>query len=159
MTDKAFRNALGKFATGVCLVTVNDERSGRMAMTVNSFSSVSLEPPLVLWSLQNNSECFREYTECTHFGISILNASQESLSNRYAQKGNHGIEPQDFITDDMGTPLVRNACAQFSCKVHEIVAGGDHQIIIGEVLGYATEEQDPLLFWCGAYDSLHSGSD
>ena len=158
MSDKAFRNALGKFATGVCLISVNDERSCALALTANSFSSVSLDPPLVLWSIQNNSECFREYTDCLYFGISVLSSSQEHLSNRYAQKGCHGIDQSDFMTDPTGTPLLRNALAQFSCKRHKVIDGGDHQIVIGEVIGYATEDRDPLLFHAGSYDRLKSSA-
>jgi len=156
MNDKAFRQALGAFATGVCLITVNDERSGCLALTANSFSSVSLDPPLVLWSIQNNSECFREYTDCSHFGIYILSASQEHLSNRYAQKGRHGIDAADFNSDRLATPLLRNALAQFSCKTHSIIDAGDHQIVIGEVIAYTTDDRDPLIFHGGRYDRLQS---
>ena len=79
MSSTEFRNALGAFTTGVCLITVNDTHSGALALTANSFSSLSLEPPLVLWNIQNDSDCFREYTECAHFGISILCADQQAL--------------------------------------------------------------------------------
>ena len=75
-----FRQALGQFATGVCLVTVDDPDLGPLATTVNSFSSVSLDPPLVLWSIQNSSDHLAVYTECQHFGISVLSSEQGALS-------------------------------------------------------------------------------
>ena len=104
MTDRELRGALGRFATGVCLITVNDEQSGQLALTANSFSSVSLDPPLVLWSIQNSSECYREYTDCAYFGISVLAAEHEELSNRYAKKGNHTIDSDAFVAYDQGVP-------------------------------------------------------
>ena len=78
MDSGDFRQALGRFATGVCLVTVNDPELGPLATTVNSFSSVSLDPPLVLWSIQNSSDHLGVYTDCEHFGISVLTADQAS---------------------------------------------------------------------------------
>lgn len=158
MTDREFRSALGKFATGVCLVTVNDNLSGKLALTANSFSSVSLEPPLVLWSIQNSSDCFREYTSCEFFGISVLAAHHEALSNRFAKKGGHGIDPALFTEDSQGTPLLSGALANFSCAVHNIVDAGDHQIIVGSVIEFAVNDGNPLLFHGGQYDRLLSTS-
>ena len=85
MDSVAFRQALGQFATGVCVVTVNDANLGPIATTVNSFSSVSLDPALVLWSIQNASDHFSVYTECEQFGISVLNADQADISGRPVQ--------------------------------------------------------------------------
>ena len=102
MNSTDFRNALGAFTTGVCLITVDDPKSGPLALTANSFSSLSLTPPLVLWNIQNDSDCFREYTECLHFGISILCADQQALSGCYARKDNHKIVENDFIVDEYG---------------------------------------------------------
>ena len=84
-----FRQALGQFATGVCLVTLDDPGLGPLATTVNSFSSVSLDPPLVLWSIQNSSDHLAVYTKCPHFGISVLSSEQGALSGQYAQRGGH----------------------------------------------------------------------
>ena len=154
MDNRAFRDALGKFATGVCLITVNDAESGPIAMTVNSFASVSLEPALVLWSIQNDSECYREFTTCEHFGISVLPATAMEESNRYASKGGHAVEPDDFSANEFGTPLFKSALANFSCKLHAIHDGGDHQIIVGEVVGFEAVDGAPLVFFAGAYRAL-----
>lgn len=154
MDTKAFRSALGRFATGVCLISVDDTDSGAMAMTANSFASVSLEPPLVLWSIQNDSECFREYTQCQYFGISVLNEQQTELSNQYARKGQHGINEDDFIRDSQGTPLLRDALAHFSCRLHQLYEAGDHHIIIGQVEAFSVCEGAPLLFFAGGYNRL-----
>lgn len=156
MDTLAFRSALGRFATGVCVITVNDQESGPLALTANSFSSVSLDPPLVLWSIQNNSECFREYTECAHFGISVLASHQESTSGRYARRGEHAIEASEFFTDPHGVPLLKECAANFSCRLWRCYEGGDHSIVVGEVVGFSAGDYNPLLFFGGRYDRLHS---
>ena len=97
MDSSQFRQALGAFATGICLVTVRDGTLGPLAMTVNSFSSVSLEPALVLWSIQNSSDHLQLYTESPHFGISILSAEQAELSTHYAQRGGHSALEEHFV--------------------------------------------------------------
>jgi len=93
---RELRNALGRFATGVCLITTTLEKQQALAMTANSFSSVSLDPPLVLWSLQNNSDVFGAFAGAKHFAINILSQEQEDLSNRYAKKGEHEIDPDHY---------------------------------------------------------------
>lgn len=159
MDTKAFRSALGQFATGVCLITVDDSHSGPMAMTANSFASVSLDPALVLWSIQNDSDCFREYTTCAYFGISVLDATQVDLSNAYARKGQHAIEESHFWRDTRGIPLANDAIAHFSCRLHQTHSGGDHRIIIGEVVEFSTGAGEPLLFSNGGYRRLQAIND
>lgn len=154
MSSVDFRNALGCFTTGVCLVTVNDSRTGSLALTANSFSSVSLEPPLVLWSIQNNSECFREYTECEAFGISVLCVDQELLSSHYARKDNHAVRSADFEYDAVGLPLLRRSAARFSCRRWGLHEAGDHHIIVGEVVDFSASSEAPLLFNRGTYGQL-----
>ena len=124
-----FRQALGRFATGVCLVTVDDPELGPLATTVNSFSSVSLDPPLVLWSIQNSSD-------------------------QYAQRGGHGVKTEHFTTGPQGEPKLIDALAHFTCATHAVHPGGDHQIIVGEVLHFESGEADPLIFYSGGYRAL-----
>ena len=149
-----FRQALGQFATGVCLVTVNDPELGPLATTVNSFSSVSLDPPLVLWSIQNSSDHLAVYTECQHFGISVLSAEQDALSSQYAQRGGHSAQAEHFISGPQGEPQLIDALAHFSCAAHAIHPGGDHQIIVGEVLQFESTDAAPLIFYGGGYRAL-----
>ena len=149
-----FRQALGQFATGVCLVTVNDPELGPLATTVNSFSSVSLDPPLVLWSIQNSSDHLAVYTECQHFGISVLGAEQDALSGQYAQRGGHSAQAEHFTSGPQGEPQLIDALAHFSCAAHAIHPGGDHQIIVGEVLQFESTDAAPLIFYGGGYRAL-----
>ena len=159
MNGVDFRNALGRFATGVCLISVADARSGALALTANSFSSVSLEPPLVLWSIQNESEGFREYTECTAYGISVLCADQQELSSHYAGKANHAIREGDFEMDAAGVPLLKRAAASFSCAVWALHEAGDHHIVVGHVVDHRVSHEAPLLFHAGAYRHLALAAD
>ncbi|MDA0651260.1 MAG: flavin reductase family protein [Proteobacteria bacterium] len=149
-----FRQALGQFATGVCLVTVDDSELGPLATTVNSFSSVSLDPPLVLWSIQNSSDHLAVYTECPHFGISVLSSEQGALSGQYAQRGGHGAQAEHFTTGPQGEPKLIDALAHFTCAVYAVHPGGDHQIIVGEVLQFESREAAPLIFYSGGYRAL-----
>jgi len=154
MSGQDFRNALGRFATGVCLISVDDAQSGALALTANSFSSVSLAPPLVLWSIQNSSECFREYTSNPHFGVSVLASDHEAHSNRYARPNQHAIEASAFHRDSQGIPLLNHAAASFSCRLWAVHEAGDHHIIIGEVMEFTATERPPLLFHGGRYGTL-----
>ena len=149
-----FRQVLGQFATGVCLVTVNDPELGPLATTVNSFSSVSLDPPLVLWSIQNSSDHLAVYTECQHFGISILSSEQGALSSQYAQRGGHSAQAEHFTTGPQDEPQMIDALAHFTCALYAVHRGGDHQIIVGEVLKFESEEGAPLIFYSGGYRAL-----
>ena len=149
-----FRQALGQFATGVCLVTIDDPELGPLATTVNSFSSVSLDPPLVLWSIQNSSDHLAMYTECQHFGISVLSSEQGTLSSQYAQRGGHSAQAEHFATGPQGEPKLIDALAHFTCAAYAVHPGGDHQIIVGEVLRFESRETDPLIFYSGGYRAL-----
>ena len=151
MDSVAFRQALGQFATGVCVVTVNDASLGPIATTVNSFSSVSLDPALVLWSIQNASDHFSVYTECEHFGISVLTADQANISGHYAKRGEHQALTEYFGTGPSGEPQLLNALAHFSCVTHAVHPGGDHHIIVGEVQAFESAEAEPLIFFAGGY--------
>lgn len=150
-----FRNTLGTFATGVCVVTANPEGDAPFGMTINSFSSVSLEPALVLWSIQNNSECFPAFEKAKTYAINILADDQEAISNAYAKKGSHDLDESHYYLGKNGTPILRGAVASFECKVWARYPGGDHEILVGEVMGYESNpNKDPLLFHCGKYNSL-----
>ena len=149
-----FRQALGRFATGVCLVTVDDSELGPLATTVNSFSSVSLDPPLVLWSIQNSSDHLAVYTQCQHFGISVLSSEQGALSGQYAQRGGHSVQADHFTTGPQGEPKLIDALAHFTCAAYAVHPGGDHQIIVGEVLQFESRNAAPLIFYNGGYRAL-----
>jgi flavin reductase (DIM6/NTAB) family NADH-FMN oxidoreductase RutF len=150
------RNALGRFATGVCVITTTTDDQRALGMTANSFSSVSLDPPLVLWSLQSNSDVYDAFSTPRYFAINVLAKEQETLSNQYAQKGDHLIEQEHARIGKYGSPVIRDALVTFECEIEATHAGGDHLIVVGRVLNMVSRPAgDPLLFFSGGYRELH----
>lgn len=150
------RDALGRFTTGVCLVTVIDSAGQAHALTVNSFASVSLEPPLVLWSMQKDSDVYRLFAEAPEFAIGVLSNAQEDHSTRYAQKGGHALDPSHFVPGANGAPLIREALVNLECSLERAMEGGDHTILLGRVTRLVPGEAaaPPLLFFGGNYREL-----
>ncbi len=151
---REFRDALGKFATGVCVVTVTAPDGTPIGMTVNSFASVSLEPPLVLWSIQNNSECREAFSNSDSFVINVLAEDQQALSNQYATRNEHDLKEGQFTVSERGNALLNDALVSFECKVWARYPGGDHEILVGEVVAQQVNANDPLLFFGGKYGAL-----
>jgi len=153
--SRQLRDALGRFATGVCIVTTNDSQ-GPLGITVNSFASVSLDPPLILWSLQNNSDLYQAFAAPEHFAINILSKEQEAYSNQYARKDGHLLDPRHYRTGKYGSPIIRDALTTLECVLETSYEGGDHRIIIGRVRDMHTRPTgEPLLFFSGSYRELH----
>lgn len=152
---RKFRDALGRFATGVCVITTTDSQKA-VGMTVNSFASVSLDPPLVLWSLQNNSEMYDVFASPRHFAINILSKEQQGHSNAYAKKGDHLLQPDHYRIGKYGSPIIRDALTTLECELETSHDGGDHLIVIGRVRDMHTRPTgEPLLFFSGGYRELH----
>lgn len=155
MSDsKAFRQCLGKFATGVTVVTCCDSAGNPCGITANSFSSVSLEPPLVLWNIAKVSNSLRAYLEARHFAINVLSAGQRELSTHFARSDHTLFRNVDYSLSDDGAPLLPGVVATFECRTHEVVDCGDHYIIIGEVTAHRSTELEPLLFFSGGYRQI-----
>lgn len=155
LDPREFRNALGRFATGVCVITA--EVDGKpFGMTVNSFASVSLDPALVLWSLQKNSECAPLFDNITRYGINILNAEQQDVSNQYAKKGEHDLIEGTYRQGRTGAVVLKDAIASFECELNAVHDGGDHLILVGKVHEMSEDpaERNPLLFYAGKYREL-----
>ena len=148
---REFRDALGAFATGVTIVTTRDGQGQDVGLTANSFNSVSLEPPMVLWSLAKSSSSLPAFADASDFAVHILAADQEDLSNRFARKGADkfaGIEPR---RNAAGIPMLDGCTALFQCRTAYRYEGGDHVIFVGEVLAFEHLEKPPLLFHGGRY--------
>lgn len=153
---RELRNALGRFATGVCVITTIDAQGNAVGMTANSFSSVSLEPPLVLWSLQSGSDMYDTFAHPRRYAINVLSSEQMDLSNQYAKKGDHVLDPGHYSIGRHGAPIIRNALVSFECELDVTHEGGDHLIIIGRVKDVSSRPTGkPLLFHSGSYCELH----
>ncbi|HVL01960.1 MAG TPA: flavin reductase family protein, partial [Dongiaceae bacterium] len=131
MDSRAFRTALGQFATGVTVITTVDASGSRVGMTANSFSSVSLEPMLVLWSIARTSKSFDAFMQARHFAIHVLSAGQKALSAQFASQCDDRFQGLETGTGVGGVPLLDGCSAQFQCETDIRHEGGDHVIIVG----------------------------
>ena len=148
------REALGNFVTGVTIITTRNE-DGLHGLTANSFSSVSLDPPLVLFSLSRTADCFDAFEDTEFFAINVLRSDQEVLSSRFATKDIDKWIGVDWRPGLGGCPLLDGAIATFECRVTARHEGGDHVIYVGEVLGFAQyPEGAPLAFFRGRYTGV-----
>lgn len=146
---------MGRFATGVCVVSLlrGDDSVG--AMTINSFVSVSLDPMLISWSLQNSSSHFNDFAEAQDFTISILAEDQELLARRYAARGDVAKIAEDFAFLPSGLPVITGALAYVECTRWALHPAGDHTLILGEVTGFGESgNPPPLLFFGGKFGRL-----
>jgi 3-hydroxy-9,10-secoandrosta-1,3,5(10)-triene-9,17-dione monooxygenase reductase component len=146
-----FRKALGSFATGVTIITTRAADGSPVGLTVNSFNSVSLNPPLVLWSLANTSLNLETFRKATHWAVHVLATDQEALSGRFARRGEDKFAGLAIDTGVEGTPLLQGCTARFQCRTAFQYEGGDHLIFIGEVLAFDRAETAPLVFHGGSY--------
>ena len=151
LDSKAFRQALGAFATGVCVVTTRNRDGTDVGLTANSFSSVSLNPPMILWSLANTSSAISTFRDVSHFGVHILASDQDRLSAQFATKGIDRFQDVEIIRGINEIPLLRNCVARFECKTAHQYDGGDHTIFIGEVVSFNRSDLKPLIFHGGRY--------
>lgn len=145
------RRALGQFATGVTVVTTSTPDGRWVGVTANSFTSVSLEPPLVLWCVDRSALSVDDFVGAEHFGVSVLAAHQHHLSRRFATRGEDKFSGVDCRAARAGVPLLEGALARFVCRKARHYDGGDHLIIVGEVLEYEAFEGEPLVFHSGNY--------
>jgi len=152
--SRSFRDTLGAFATGVTVITARGENGADVGMTVNSFSSVSLEPPLVLWSLGRDAQSFDSFFAAERFVIHVLAEDQQALSNHFATKSNDKFAGLPLARDEGGVALLKGCAARFDCKTAFRYDGGDHVIMVGEVLHIENSALPPLIFHRGRYGSL-----
>lgn len=156
---RAFRLALGRFATGVAVVTASTADGAVVGMTMSSFNSVSLDPPLVLFSVARSAYSLPAMRAAKGFGINILGQHQEELSDRFARALEdkwHAVEHRRGAHD---APLLAGAIAHFECEPYARHDGGDHEIFLARVLQFSTPDAgDPLIFFRGRYHALASGA-
>lgn len=145
-----FRRSLAEFATGVTVITTSVDGQ-RFGLTSNSFASVSLDPPLVLWSIRRESKSFAAFAGCSHFAVNILADDQIALSQHFARSGPDKFRELDCPAGEGDAPLFAGAAASFECVRSQTIDGGDHLVLVGEVLRYSRYDRQPLLFVKGRY--------
>jgi len=146
-----YRNALGQFATGVTVISARAKNGRRIGLTVNSFTSVSLDPPLVLWCLSRQATDFAALNAASGFAVSVLSARQHHLSRHFATTLADKFTDVDCEDAPDGNPLLKGATAHFVCRVAQRFDSGDHVIIVGEVEEYHWNGGEPLVFHAGRY--------
>ena len=152
---RAFRQALGSFPTGVALITTSVSAEHHMGITVNSFTSVSLDPPLILWCLDKKSDRYHAFTRAKSYTVNILGTAHQDVSARLAKQGNHSLDGIALRATSLGPPSLADALAVFECEAEALHDAGDHAILIGRVVRFARQNAgEPLVFFRGKYGSL-----
>jgi len=154
---RAFRDALGNFVTGVTIVTTVDDTGADVGLTANSFNSVSLDPPMVLWSLALCSSSLPAFRQASWWAVHILAADQETLSARFAKRGIDKFEGLSITRGPGGIPLLEGCTARFVCRAAYEYEGGDHAIFVGEVQEFDREGHTPLVYHLGRYAGVIAG--
>jgi flavin reductase (DIM6/NTAB) family NADH-FMN oxidoreductase RutF len=154
----AYRRALGGFGTGVALVAAYDATGRAHGLVVNSLTSVSLHPPILLWCLAEASSVFHVFTNCAAFSVNILRAGEESRARQYSRRGDRILPPEEVIEMLSGAPVLANAAASLDCHMREHRQVGDHQVIFGDVAAFRSDPSvDALGYFRGQFVTLKAG--
>jgi flavin reductase (DIM6/NTAB) family NADH-FMN oxidoreductase RutF len=146
-----FRHALGRFSTGVTVITTRAPSGKREGLTANSFGAVSLDPPLVLWTLRRDALSLPSFRDSRHFAVNVLAAHQRPLSNHFARPAADKFAGQTWDTGLGGCPTLPDGLALFECCTERTIEAGDHVIFIGRVARFRWRLGEPLVFSCGHY--------
>ena len=154
MDTRHFRNALGRFTTGVTIITCLDASGQPVGLTANSFNSLSLDPPLLLWSLRSASPSTAAFEAAPRFAVNVLTESQVELSRRFAARSDDRFADVAWAQGDYGAPVLAGCAAVFECETLSHQIAGDHRLFIGRVLACSESPLPPLLFQAGHYRLL-----
>jgi flavin reductase (DIM6/NTAB) family NADH-FMN oxidoreductase RutF len=150
----AFRAALGRFASGITVVTAQDAAGRDVGMTISAFCSVSLSPPLVMVSVAKNASMYQALAQAEYFAVNILADTQEPLSRRFSSKDGDRFDGVGFTRGRTGAPLLDDVLAWIECRRTTMYDGGDHTLVLGETLAMHTSDARPLLYYRGGYATL-----
>ena len=152
---RAFREALGWFPTGIAVMTAVSAETSHIGITVNSFTSVSLDPPLVLWCIDRRSRRYPAFATAPGFTVSILASGHRAVSARLAGAGEHSLDGIALMETELGPPALADSLAVFECAREQALAAGDHTILIGRVLRFSRHSKSaPLVYFGGRYSAL-----
>lgn len=154
MDARQLRNALGRFTTGVTVVTCRDAQGQWVGLTANSFNSLSLDPPLVLWSLRSASPAMAAFVAAPRFAVNVLAEAQVEVSRRFASKAEDRFAEGVWALGDHGAPVLAGCAAVFECETVSQQPAGDHQLFIGRVLACTEAPVPPLVYQAGHYRLL-----
>jgi flavin reductase (DIM6/NTAB) family NADH-FMN oxidoreductase RutF len=154
----AYRRALGGFGTGVALVAADDGQGRSHGLIINSLTSVSLHPPIVLWCLANSCGAFGVFASAPAFSVNILRSADEAVAKQFSRRGDRILPPEHIGRMETGAPVLRDAVASLDCRLRLRQPMGDHEVIYGDVVAYRADAGvDALGFFRGQYVTLKSG--
>ena len=148
---RAFRDALGRFSTGVAIITTRTVSGKLEGLTANSFSALSLDPPLILWSLMSTARSMPSFSQASHFAVNVLATDHIELSRHFARGQENKFEGIDYEIGVSGCPILADALATFECRAHDTLHIGDHVVFVGAVERIDYRDGDPLIFSAGEY--------
>jgi flavin reductase (DIM6/NTAB) family NADH-FMN oxidoreductase RutF len=154
VSSEEFRRACGRFATGVTIATVFDQQGIPHGLTVSSFTSVSLHPPLILICLGHQVSVIEAFRAAQYFGINVLSEAQEKISGHFARKGHDRFGGLTWDRGESGVPLLPGCVANIECKTHDRLTSGDHDIFIGEMVRASVQDGEPLIYFASQYRRL-----
>jgi flavin reductase (DIM6/NTAB) family NADH-FMN oxidoreductase RutF len=153
---RTLRDALGCFATGVTVVTCLDDAGKPVGLTVNSFTSVSLEPPLLLVCIDKKAASAEAMLSARNFAVNVLQTGQQPASIRFSTRHEDRFGPNDWSPGELGAPVLKQSVGVFECERHAVHEAGDHHILLGQVIKATFDASlDPLLYFRGSYRRLH----
>ena len=153
-----FRRVCSKYATGIAILTVLDSRGAPQGMTANSFTSVSLSPPLILVCIDRQTSILSSFKPGTRFGVNVLQEEQKELSTWFSRSGHDRFSGIAWSAGETGAPLLQGMLATIECEVTQMIEAGDHVIVIGAALHATWREGQPLVYFNSSYQSLRSGA-
>jgi len=148
---RPLKDAFGRFPTGVAVVSCVNPRGGFTTITVNSFTSVSLEPPLVLWCLEIKASSYEDFAASKAYAVSILRADQQNVSERFAAHAPRPLASDEFVVWKTGAPILRDRLAGFDCVIADRHKSGDHVILVGRVVEFDSKAGAPLTYFASRY--------
>jgi flavin reductase (DIM6/NTAB) family NADH-FMN oxidoreductase RutF len=154
--ERELRRSLGSFPTGVCIVTTMGPNGKREGMTINSFSSLSLTPPLILWSVRNSARSAATFLSAPHFIINVLSKDQKDIAQHFAHPAADKFDAYESMFDEGlgGCPRLTASVSIFECDLHSIIEQGDHCVLIGRIQHLTSNDVSPLIFHAGRMGSL-----
>lgn len=153
-TPELYRQVMGCFPTGVTVMTMAQPDGTRVGVTASSFNTVSLDPPLILWSLALKAPSLTAFRAADHFAVNVLAEAQHALALQFARPSEDKFAGVDLVSGVTGAPLIAGALAHIECRVVQRYAGGDHEIMLGEVVALSRDEGEPLVFRGGRFHRL-----
>lgn len=158
VTRDELRAVCGRYATGITVATVFDAGGQPHGVTINSFTSVSLAPPMILFCLDTRAMILAHFEAATHFAINILSAEQQGIASRFARPGIDRFEGVEWTMGETGTPLLKGTIGWIQCALARTHDAGDHRILLGEVRRACIHEGEPLLYFGGGYRKIHAAA-